>query len=317
MLTPILPPELEDYIISFLREDSRTLCVCARVCKEWLTVCRTYLFDKVSFETPQAYASFVEQVLGSLRLQTSLEMVHRIEILSPQADGFMEQSLADTFLRDTHGTFLNLHILRISNVNWGYLLTSHTYKLFDVNATPPFPRLKELAITNVVFPSEHVLAQLLVSLPNLASLSLYGIAFPLGNWDWLFPTIRVRDSAPYRSTTLKTLSVDGYYPFAPPLVAWFVEQFPEARVSLRKLQFTSEYWVPLLDALGPTSALNTSGAAGFAGASDESEPIGSVALRGIPLLPVLVRFSQHVGISRKETSVARAVYSSPLSPLDA
>ncbi|RPD56785.1 hypothetical protein L226DRAFT_574135 [Lentinus tigrinus ALCF2SS1-7] len=258
MPTPILPPELEDYILSFLRKDSRTLCACARVCKEWLPACRAYLFDNVSFKTPRSYTAFVEQVLGSLRMFAHLEMVHGIAIMSP--GGFMNRYLADTFLRDMHGNLPNLRILRISHIDWSHLLTSHTYKLFDANATPPFPRLTKLAITHAVFPSERVLAQLLVSLPNLASLSLRHISFNFGTWDLSFP-IRDRDSVPYRSTTLETLWVDGSADFATPFLAWFVEQFPEASLSLRKLGCTPTLWTPataqMLDALRPTSALNT------------------------------------------------------------
>ncbi|KAI0699478.1 hypothetical protein C8T65DRAFT_300095 [Cerioporus squamosus] len=139
MSLPTLPPELTDYILSFFWNDKKTLCTCARVCREWLPASRTYLFGNITFRTPRAYTTFVERVLGSLAMRKCLNATSGIAIVSP--DGFMNRYLADKFMRDMHGNLPNLRILRISFVDWGHLLTSDTWMLFDVNVAPPFPRL--------------------------------------------------------------------------------------------------------------------------------------------------------------------------------
>ncbi|RDX44327.1 hypothetical protein OH76DRAFT_1102541 [Lentinus brumalis] len=138
-----LPPELTDYIISFLRNDRRTLCACTRVCKGWLPASRAYLFDTIRFKTPRSYTVFVEEVLGSRSMLPYLVLIHGIAIVSP--DGFLNRYLADKFMRDMHGNLPNLRILRISYVDWRHLTMSDTWKYLDVNMTSPFPRLTNIA----------------------------------------------------------------------------------------------------------------------------------------------------------------------------
>ena len=257
MYYPILPPELIDYILSFLRKDSRTLCACACVCKDWLPISRAHLFASITFKTPHVYTAFVEQVTGSLCMHKHLEHVRGMAIVSP--DGFVNQYLADKFLRDMHGNLPNLCVLRISRVDWGHLVTSDTYRLLDAGAPSPFPRLTKLAITRAVFPSESVLTRLIVSLPSLTNLSLRKLSF---RWHLGEPLAVMDDeSAPHRSTALETLWVDGSAEFATPFLAWFVEQFPELSVSLRELGCTPTQWFPvtasMIDALRPAPALRT------------------------------------------------------------
>ncbi|TFK82724.1 hypothetical protein K466DRAFT_666311 [Polyporus arcularius HHB13444] len=251
-----LPPELTDYIISFLRNDRRTLCACTQVCKGWLPASRAYLFDTIRFKIPHSYTVFVEQVLGSRSMLPYLALIHGIAIVGP--DGFLNQYLADKFMRDVHGNLPNLRILRISYVDWGHLTTSDTWKYLDVNMTSPFPQLTKLAINHAVLPSDRVLTRLLVSLPCLTNLSLRSLSF---RSQGTLALLENEAAPPHRSTTLGTLWIDGADDFVTPFLCWFVEQFHDARVSLRELGCTPKRWTPasasLLEALGPAPLLST------------------------------------------------------------
>src|ERR1700753_1806594 len=50
MSSPRLPPEILDYIIDFLSDDSETLKQCCLVSKPWVPCARTHIFARISFD---------------------------------------------------------------------------------------------------------------------------------------------------------------------------------------------------------------------------------------------------------------------------
>ena len=63
------PPELDDYIINFLGDDSISLRRCALVCRAWLVPCQRALFREVTIRTDRQYDKFATAISQSSFLQ--------------------------------------------------------------------------------------------------------------------------------------------------------------------------------------------------------------------------------------------------------
>ncbi|OCH85145.1 hypothetical protein OBBRIDRAFT_334360 [Obba rivulosa] len=59
----ILPPELIDYTINFLHNDSKALKACALVCRAWLPSAQLHLFYEMCLEFEPSHNFRIESIL--------------------------------------------------------------------------------------------------------------------------------------------------------------------------------------------------------------------------------------------------------------
>ncbi|CCM05175.1 uncharacterized protein FIBRA_07384 [Fibroporia radiculosa] len=55
---PSVPPELSDYIVDYLYNDSRALIACSLVCRDWVATSRFHLFGRVTIDNARLCGAF-------------------------------------------------------------------------------------------------------------------------------------------------------------------------------------------------------------------------------------------------------------------
>ncbi|CAL1715536.1 unnamed protein product [Somion occarium] len=139
-LAELLPPELDDHILSFLASDPRSLSACANTCRSWSLASRRHLYRDIHLETPQRV------LFGS---------------------GHRHQPVAWDSFPIFEGTafFPNLTSIGLLNIYGKFSFQ------FDINILQRFPSVWRLSFFYCTLPRAPVLG-ILTWLPSLRALTL-------------------------------------------------------------------------------------------------------------------------------------------------
>ncbi|KAF9553319.1 hypothetical protein CPC08DRAFT_235376 [Agrocybe pediades] len=134
---PVLPQELADQIIGYLRHDSMSLKQCSLVCRSWLASSRTHQFRTLSFNAINAV------ILTSLIIQPSvptiIPYVKRLEF--QEAHLFFMKISPMSFLHRFSGTLTQIHISNTFLDSFGSL----------INIICTFPLLHSIFLEHVAW----------------------------------------------------------------------------------------------------------------------------------------------------------------------
>ena len=130
-----IPPELDDYIIRFLGDDSISLRSCALVCRAWLVPSQRLLFYEVTIGSQQQYENFAEVITNSTFLQ---ECVHILRIDRSKYLYSLNYPWINTKLAPALSSLLtNLHTFELVKVDerWRRETFTHLSKLKSLRSS--------------------------------------------------------------------------------------------------------------------------------------------------------------------------------------
>lgn len=236
---PLFPPptmseaplEIIEIILSHLRNDFPALTRCSLVRRDWVAICRQWLFrdvDVTGYRLTSRYAryqKFIDLTRGRVP-PTFTRCVRRLQLdatLTPyHIAGFASISLP------------NLHSIRIKPCS-----TCLPPYLLSAVSTVFSERIDDLDITGLVFPSPTALVQFLCAFPRLKQLSLGDNAFAstptYGNQLVVPPNLHL-------SSNLASLRISQELGIADSSVlSWVIGQLKK-HGSLKKLEYRANGW---------------------------------------------------------------------------
>ena len=237
------PPELIDYIISFVWPDQECLRQCSLVCHAWLPASRYHLFYRVIIASTGTYNLFVGRVLQAAAMQSTLSSVEELVLLD-RGDKRCGQLLFQQFA----GRVPNLRHLRLIGVNWVNFPTHRS----AIPALSTFSHIRFLGLQRCTFPSFTSLARFLVSFPALTSLALANVKWTTIHAPELWPC-----ALRHCRLALQTLEIRdhtlGFYVFDEVFIPWILHT--PSPTTLRTLSYISsnstQSHVELFSSLGP------------------------------------------------------------------
>ena len=165
-MTPIIPPELWDYIIDYLHDDMHTLGACCLVCRSWLLSSRFHLFATV-----QLYAFDIDTYLVAICAPGSTipPYVRNLEVYNGRNE--WESTVVINALPKLP-QLSAVERLSLVHVAWDTLIPEAKERLFGLSRG-----LKALKLDHMDFLSIGQALHFISSAPLLEALSLGSVYF--------------------------------------------------------------------------------------------------------------------------------------------
>ena len=174
-MVPHLPGEIIDIIISHV-EDASSLCSCSLVCHTWVAASRHRLFGDAHIVSPSQYDILVNRVLRSEPMYPWLSSMHTLELDCEDGRWFKKRVGGPRyrFFHEFAGHLPNLQLLSLVGLDWAKSpLHASTSSMVS-----QFPSLVELRLENCTLQSFDMFRRILVAIPALTTLTLYGVQWP-------------------------------------------------------------------------------------------------------------------------------------------
>ncbi|KAM5545941.1 hypothetical protein V8D89_000067 [Ganoderma adspersum] len=228
----VLPGELIDAII-FHVEDASSLCSCSLVCHSWVAASRHCLFGGAHIVSPSQYDFLVNRVLRSKHMYPWLSSVCTLELDCEGGQWFKKRVGGPRyrFFHEFAGHLPNLQLLSLVGLDW----VKSPLHASTPSMISQFPSLVELRLENCTFQSFDIFRRILVAVPALSTLTLYGV-------QWPSPPSAIPSGArflPQPRPCLVAFSIQFYAKndCAGTLFDWLVGCTP-SRSTIRRLRFT-------------------------------------------------------------------------------
>ena len=171
-----IPPEMTDYIIDHLHEDTSALSACSLVCRDWLPAARFHLFSSVSLH-PWKEDVFLRLLAASTEaaargsLGSFASFVRHLYVREGRGAYEWEKKWLSASLPVLCKALSALDSLEIAQVTWEFLSASARRALFAHFA----PRVRALKLNQFEFRTSGDMAEFLSRFENLEELRLDGV----------------------------------------------------------------------------------------------------------------------------------------------
>ncbi|PCH33762.1 hypothetical protein WOLCODRAFT_112452 [Wolfiporia cocos MD-104 SS10] len=164
---PFLPPEISDYILDYLHDDTRSLAACSLTCRDWVPTARYHLFASVTLHSARLCAAFANLVQRSPLIAPYVRELN-VSKLSKHAES--DSLLVERTLRTILTRLEQTHTLSVS------LLNAQSIAIMQSSLTRN-PSVTELHLQFCEFATFGDVIDLLSAFPELESLALRGVSW--------------------------------------------------------------------------------------------------------------------------------------------
>ena len=212
MFGTILPPELCDYTIDFLHDDSAALKKCSLICKAWLPAARFHLFRKVDIHSQCTCDAFYRLLSRAPGLGEIVRQVHvsALHLVSPLRSNARTQNLQPLVMvpPSLFSLIPNIQILTMSALTMTAALHNEWPK--------SLPSVTQLTLQGCFFDTMGHFIDLFQSFPYLETLAL-------ADTRWKSTTTSTSYEPPMKATPLRDLTLGKGLSISC-LADWFAEQ---------------------------------------------------------------------------------------------
>ncbi|OBZ79320.1 hypothetical protein A0H81_00964 [Grifola frondosa] len=235
---PVVPPELSDYIIDFLHNDSCTLRACSLTCRAWLPASRYHLLNKVALHNARLCSAFHELLKTTPNLGLYVRELNISQAVEPRE--IVNDIVATS-------SFVKLVSQIFTHMRW---VTDLRLCLIDMLPATSFGILRHQSITDISLSYCRFLefadfVDFFYAFPQLKCLTLGGVTWRHGRTPRrLSPTPVLQKLVLGRDMDLATL------------VDWLVSEELHTSIETFSVRCASEDDAdvvgPFLDILGPS-----------------------------------------------------------------
>ena len=184
MRSPMLPPEVSEQWIDYLRDDRATLKACSLTCREWAPPTRRYLLEHVKVQSAPGWLRFLKTLQRSPEIGTDIgQYIHRLEFMDISIGPRVQDLFLDIVRHAGISRMPNVRELILREWNWAtmvdraldYSPTSAAEHVFSTLLS--FPQVRTVTLVNNVVRYPHIIPHLLATFSSLTTLHVKCLSF--------------------------------------------------------------------------------------------------------------------------------------------
>ncbi|CAL1708360.1 unnamed protein product [Somion occarium] len=178
LASPVFPPELSDYTIDFLYDDTTSLRACALTCKTWLPASRYHIFNAVKLNDAQDLDN-LSSLVSSNSAPGIVPYIHTLSISKPSPTSGLSHptSRSVTQWEAFVPSALSLRLPLLDTLHIQSFLSFWQPSSFSISSYGLFSSVRSLHLANSSLRSFQELRSLLGRLPKVDELWLDNVTF--------------------------------------------------------------------------------------------------------------------------------------------